>query len=94
MVRWLLGERQSLHDCNMGSIPILTSVKLIYMYNKKNIVKREIIKKDKTTKYYFILLVLKAKFIENKTKGKEIDFMFNNCDVESLLFNGKIYQLI
>ena len=49
-----------------------------------NIIKKEIVKKDKTMKCYFTALVLKAKIIEQKIKGKEIDFMYNNCDVETL----------
>jgi hypothetical protein len=55
------------------------------------IIKKETIKKDKVTKCYFTLLVLKAKLIEEKVKGKEIDFMYNNCDVESFIFNRVVY---
>jgi hypothetical protein len=32
--------------------------------------------------------------IEEKIKGKEIDFVYNNCDVESFIFNGKLHLII
>jgi len=35
--------------------------------------------------------VNKAKIIEEKTKGKEIDFIYNSCDIESFIFNGKLH---
>lgn len=45
-------------------------------------------------KCYFIMLVLKAKLIEEKIKNKEIDFMYNNCDIESFIFNGKLRLIL
>jgi hypothetical protein len=57
------------------------------------IIKKEIVKKDRTMKCYFAALVLKAKIIENKTKGKNVDFIYNNCDIESFIFNGKLHLI-
>ena len=56
------------------------------------IIKKETIKKDKTLKCYFTLLVLKAKLIEEKVIGREIDFIYNNCDIESFIFKGNLYS--
>ena len=43
---------------------------------------------------YFIMLVLKAKLIEKKIKNKELDFMYNNCNIESFIFNSKLRLIL